>query len=34
MEEAAVVPTGTIAAPLEQLDLATVIKVSQAVSAK
>ena len=32
MEEAAAVPTGTIAAPLEQLDLATVIKVSQAVS--
>ena len=31
-EEAAAVPTGTIAAPLEQLDLATVIKVSQAVS--
>ena len=34
MEEAAAVPTGTIAAPLEQLDLATVIKVSQAVSAE
>jgi PAS domain S-box-containing protein len=34
MEEAAVVPTGAIAAPLEQLDLATVIKVSQAVSAE
>jgi PAS domain S-box-containing protein len=33
MEGAAAVPTGTIAAPLEQLDLATVIKVSQAVSA-
>ena len=34
MEEAAAVPTGTIAAPLEQLDLATVIKVSEAVSAE
>ena len=31
-EEAAAAPTGTIGAPLEQLDLATVIKVSQAVS--
>jgi PAS domain S-box-containing protein len=34
MEGSAAVPTGTIAAPLEQLDLATVIKVSQAVSAE
>jgi PAS domain S-box-containing protein len=34
MEGTAAVPTGTIAAPLEQLDLATVIKVSQAVSAE
>src|SRR4029453_5957682 len=34
MEEAAAAPRGTIAAPLEQLDLATVIKVSQAVSAE
>jgi PAS domain S-box-containing protein len=33
-EEAAVGPTGTIAASLEHLDLATVIKVSQAVSAE
>jgi PAS domain S-box-containing protein len=34
MEAAAAAPTGAIAAPLEQLDLATVIKVSQAVSAE
>jgi PAS domain S-box-containing protein len=34
MEGAAAVPKGTIAAPLEQLDLATVIKVSQAASAE
>jgi PAS domain S-box-containing protein len=34
LEGAAAVPTSTIAAPLEQLDLATVIKVSQAVSAE
>src|SRR5262249_5939655 len=34
MEEAAAVATGTIAAPLDQLDLPTVIKVSQAVSAE
>jgi PAS domain S-box-containing protein len=32
--EGAVAPTGTIAAPLEQLDLTTVIKVSQAVSSE
>jgi predicted ATPase/signal transduction histidine kinase len=31
-EEAAAAPTGTIGAPVEHLDLATVIKVSQAVS--
>src|SRR6201999_1686376 len=31
-EDAPAAPTGTIGAPLEQLDLATVIKVSQAVS--
>ena len=34
MQEAAAVPTATIATPLEQLDLSTVIKVSQAVSAE
>jgi PAS domain S-box-containing protein len=34
LEDAAAPPTGTITAPLEQLDLATVIKVSQAVSAE
>jgi PAS domain S-box-containing protein len=34
VEEAVAVPTSTIAVPLEQLDLATVIKVSQAVSAE
>jgi PAS domain S-box-containing protein len=33
-EEAALAPTGTIGAPLEQLDLATVIKVSQTVSSE
>ena len=32
MEETAPAPTNTIAAPLEHLDLATVLKVSQAVS--
>src|SRR5207237_6378658 len=31
-EEAAAAPTGTIGAPVDHLDLATVIKVSQAVS--
>jgi PAS domain S-box-containing protein len=31
-QDAAAVPTGTIDAPLEQLDLATVIKVSQSIS--